>query len=361
MAALATLWPFDFRSRSPRWILDTNPSDVALNLGLLFPAGFLWRLTRPKALLPVNIDVLGLGLALSAVLESLQMFLPRCASPTDILMNGLGAWAGATLYTRLDRSWVDRICLALPLTKVLYLTVPLIGLQAIAAKGRYAAAVTLIPIAVFSASIAAEVYRRRAAAPWRFVVAFAALFNLAALPLWARMPRQALVLVPITLACAWLALRIAPKLPAGERRIEQIALRRALPSLGGFLLLIALPRFAGDLGELSGSAAGMYVLRDAAAFSVLGYVFSQLHGRGRFGPRAESRAVVLALATTALFGAVRSWQLVSELPELGMLVAAGTLGAAIHRAEVTVIRALRGMRSDRPSGQPPVPTTVSSV
>jgi glycopeptide antibiotics resistance protein len=364
MAALATLWPFDFRFRFPRWVLETSPSDVALNLGLLFPAGFLWRLARPKAILPSNLDVLGLGFLLSGLLEGLQMFLPRCASPTDILMNGLGAWAGAALYSRLDRSWVDRICLALPLTKVLYLTVPLIGLQAIAARGRYAAAGTLIPIAAFSASIAAEIYRKRAgAAPAasHFVLSFAALFNLAALPLWTRMPRQAVVLVPVTIAFAWLALRVAPKLPPGERRIEQIALRRALPSLGAFLVLIALPRFAGDLGELAGSAAGMYVLRDAAAFSVLGYVFSQLHGRGRFGPRAESRAVVLALVTTALFGAARSWELASELPELAMLVAAGTLGAAIHRAEVTVIRALRGLRSDRPSGQPTVTTTVTSV
>jgi hypothetical protein len=365
MAALATLWPFDFRFRSPRWTLESSPEDLVLNLGLLLPAGFLWRLARPKARLPANLDVLALGLAVSAVLEGLQMFLPRSASPTDILMNGLGAWAGAALYGRLDRSWVDRICLALPLTKVLYLTLPLVALQALAAKGRYAAAVTLLPIAVFSASIAAEIYRKRASATvpgaTRFASSFSALFNLAALPLWARMPRQATVLVPITFGLAWLALRIAPKLPPGERRIEQIALRRALPSLGAFLFLIALPRFAGDLGELSGSAAGMYVLRDAAAFSVLGYVFSQLHGRGRFGPRAESRAAVLALATTVLFGAVRSWELASELPELGMLVAAGTLGAAIHREELTVIRALRGLRSDRPSNQPPLPKTATSL
>jgi hypothetical protein len=364
MAALATLWPLDFRFQSPHWTLATTPADVILNLGLLFPAGFLWRLARPKALLFANLDVLALGLALSGLLEGLQMFLPRCASPTDILMNSIGAWAGAALYSRLDRSWVDRICLALPLTKVLYLTVPLIGLQALAAKGRYAAAVTLVPLAAFSASIAAEIYRKRAGArpiPSRFVLSFAALFGLAALPLWARLPRQAIILIPITLSFAWLALRIAPKMAPGERRIEQIALRRALPSLGAFLLMIALPRFAGDLGELRGSAAGLYVLRDAAAFSVLGYVFSQLHGRGRFGARTESRALFIAFGATALFGVLRSWELVTELPELGMLVAGGTLGAAIHRAEVNVIRALRGSKSDRPSGQPPVPSAAPSL
>jgi hypothetical protein len=97
MATLATLWPFDFRFQSPRWILATTPADIALNFGLLFPAGFLWRLARPKPLLAANVGVLGLGLALSGVLEGLQMYLPRCASPTDILMNGAGAWAGAAL------------------------------------------------------------------------------------------------------------------------------------------------------------------------------------------------------------------------------------------------------------------------
>jgi hypothetical protein len=361
MAALATLWPFDFRFRYPRWVLGTSPSDVVLNLGLLFPAGFLWRLYRPKALLPVNLDVLVLGLGLSAALEGLQMFLPRFATPSDILMNGVGAWAGAMLYARLDRSWVDHVCLALPLTKVLYLTIPLIGLQTLAARGRYSAIATLIPLAAFSATIAAEIYRQRLgpdAKPLRFATSFAALFALAVLPLWARLPRQGLVLVPISMGLAWLALRLPPRLQPGERRIEQIALRRALPSLGGFLVLIAVPRFAGDLGDLGGSAAGMYVLRDAAAFSVLGYVFSQLHARGRFGTKREPRAAILAIAVTAVFGALRSWQLESELPELGMLVAAGTLGAAIHRAELTVIRALRGSASDRPSAQPPVTTAA---
>lgn len=363
MAALATLWPLDFRFQSPHWTLATTPEDIVLNLGLLFPAGFLWRLARPNAV-AANLDVLGFGLALSGVLEGLQMFLPRCASPTDVLMNGVGAWAGAALYSQLDRSWVERICLALPLTKVLYLTVPLVGLQALAATGRYAAAVTLVPLAAFSASIAAEIYRKHAGTrpvARRFVLSFAALFGLAALPLWARLPRQALILIPITLSFAWLALRIVPKTPPGERRIEQIALRRALPSLGAFLLMIALPRFAGHLGELGGSDAGLYVLRDAAAFSVLGYVFSQLHGRGRFGARTESRAVLIAFVATALFGVLRAWQLASELPELAILVAGGTLGATIHRAEVTVIRALRGSSSDRPSGQPSAPNTVPSV
>jgi hypothetical protein len=364
MAALATLWPLDFRFRHPHVVLASSPYDVALNLGLLLPAGFLWRLSKPTSRLPANLDVLFLGLALSAVLESLQMFLPRSASPTDVLMNGLGAWAGATLYRRLDHGWIDRICLALPLTKVLYLTVPLIGLQSLTARGRYAAAATLVPLAAFSASIAAEIYRKRVGAgpaATRFVLTFAALFNLAALPLWARLPRHAFVLVPITIAFAWLALRIPPRLAPGERRIEQVALRRALPSLGAFFLLIALPRFAGDLGDLGGSAAGMYVLRDAAAFSVLGYVVSQLHGRGRFGARTEARAVWLAVLVTAVFGLLRSWELALELRELGLLVAAVTLGAMIHRAEVTVIRALRGSRSDPPLSQPPITSTSPSL
>ncbi len=363
MAALATLWPFDFRFRYPRWILGTSLSDVVLNLGLLFPAGFLWRLYRPKAFLPANLDVLVLGLALSGMLEGLQMFLPRFASPSDILLNGLGAWAGAMLYSRLDRTWVDHVCLALPLTKVLYLTIPLIGLQTLAARGRYSAIATLIPLAAFSATIAAEIYRQRLgpeARPLRFMTSFAALFALAALPLWARMPRQGFVLVPISMGLAWVALRLKPRLQPGERRIEQIALRRALPSLGAFLVLIALPRFAGDLGDLGGSAAGMYVLRDAATFSVIGYVFSQLHARGRFGTKREPRAAIVAIVVTVVFGALRSWQLATELPELGMLVAAGTLGAAIHRAELTVIRALRGSHTDRPSAQPPVTTAAST-
>jgi hypothetical protein len=366
MAALATLWPLDFRFRSPRIWLGVSAEDLVLNLGLLLPAGFLWRLARPqpRIRIPANLDVLALGLGLSTVLEGLQLFLSRNASPIDVVMNGLGAWAGAALYSRLERGWVDRICLALPLTKVLYLTVPLIGLQAWTARGRYAAIATLLPLAAFSASIAAELYRKsghRSMA--RFVVGFAAVFGLIAAPLWARLPVHALVLFPITSTFAWLALRLPPRVPPGERRIELVALKRALPFLGAYLVVIALPRFAGYLSDLGGATAGLYVLRDAAAFSVLGYVFSQLHAR-RFGGRAESRAAIAAMIATALFGALRSWQLVSELPELGMLVAAGTLGATIHRAELTAIRALRGSTSVRPDGRaskPSLPAPVESV
>ena len=46
----------------------SSPQDLVLNLGLLFPAGFLWRLARPHARFAANLDVLLLGLGLSALI-----------------------------------------------------------------------------------------------------------------------------------------------------------------------------------------------------------------------------------------------------------------------------------------------------
>ncbi|HKU39575.1 MAG TPA: VanZ family protein, partial [Polyangiales bacterium] len=126
MAALATLWPFEFRPFAGHWIAESTVEDVLLNLGLLAPAGFLWRIAQPGRRLVASLDALALGALLSALLESVQLFLPaRCASPTDVFMNAVGAWAGACLHDALRRryadAWLVRVCLTLPLTKLLYL------------------------------------------------------------------------------------------------------------------------------------------------------------------------------------------------------------------------------------------------
>ncbi|HKO53932.1 MAG TPA: hypothetical protein VJV79_39765, partial [Polyangiaceae bacterium] len=73
MAALATLWPLDFTWQPLEVLLGTTVEDVILNLGLLLPAGFLWRLAHPIRRAPKCLDVLALGVCLSALLEALQL------------------------------------------------------------------------------------------------------------------------------------------------------------------------------------------------------------------------------------------------------------------------------------------------
>lgn len=359
MAALATLWPLNFRLQPLQVIFASSVEDVVLNLGLLLPAGFLWRLAHPVRRAPKCLDVLVLGVGFSALLEVLQFFLPsRCASPTDVVLNGLGAWTGAGLHawlkSRYRHAWLDRVCLALPLTKLLYLTVPLIGLQAWTAGP--AAVLGLIPLVVFSATIAAELHARITAEAgmdrardtlWRFAGGFALLFNLAASPLWARMPDQAGVLVILAFAAALVASFLERWLATRERRFELVAVRRALPWFAGYLALAAWQPVGGQLSALGGAARGLLLLRDVAAFSVLGYMLSQLHSRRPLSTWRWRTAGWLLLAVPA-FGAIRLWSGTPDAAELALLLGAGGLGAAIHRAELAVVRALRGPASDRP-------------
>jgi hypothetical protein len=358
MAALATLWPLDFQLRIGPLVFQSTTEDVLLNLGLLFPAGFLWRIARPASRSRAGLDGLALGLGLSSLLEGLQLFLPaRCASPTDVLMNGLGAWAGAMAHDALRRryrdGWLVRVCLTLPLTKLLYLCAPLIALQAWSAGDRLGAA-ALLPLAAFAARIAAALSRRVRAAglgtrtaprereAWAFALGFTGVFCIVSSPLGVHMPRAALVVAGGSALCARVAFALESGVSAGERRFEVASVLRSLPWFAGYLAIVGVQQFAVEPGS-HGAARGLFLLRDVAAFSVLGYVLSQLHGRGMFAGWSVYRlSAACALVLAAAFGALRHQPGASDLAELGLLVASAIVGSSIHRAEVGVIRALRG-------------------
>jgi glycopeptide antibiotics resistance protein len=96
LIVLATLMPFQL-ALPARFALDfeVRASDLALNLVMLAPLGFLAALRF--GLGPAR--GLVLGALLSATLELLQLFVPaRCPSLYDVAMNALGAGVGALLY-----------------------------------------------------------------------------------------------------------------------------------------------------------------------------------------------------------------------------------------------------------------------
>ena len=359
MAALATVWPLDFQLPVGRVVFGTTPEDVLLNVGLLFPAGFLWRIARPGRRWPGSLDGLALGIGLSSLLEGLQLFLPmRCASPTDVVMNGLGAWAGALAHDALRRryadAWLSRVCLTLPLTKLLYLCAPLIALQAWSAADRLDAA-ALLPLAAFTARVAAALQRRARAAglgartdtvrerdAWGFAFGFAGVFALVSSPIAVHMPREALAIAFGSTLLARVAFALESGTSAGERRFEVSSVLRALPWFGLYLALVGVQQFHVEPGR-HGATRGLFLLRDVAAFSVLGYMLSQLHGRGMFARWSVYRlSSACALGLGATFGALRHWHGAADLAELALLVASAIVGCSIHRAEVGVVRAMRG-------------------
>jgi VanZ family protein len=78
--------------RGPYWVLR----DAIANFLLYIPLGFAYARMRGAVGLGLTVEGVLVGLSLSTVCEVYQVFSPvRFPSMTDVLMNSLGALAGA--------------------------------------------------------------------------------------------------------------------------------------------------------------------------------------------------------------------------------------------------------------------------
>jgi len=350
LAALATLSPFDF-GRVPLhgYSLWLSRSDIALNLALLFPAGFLFRLARGGRGGASCWDALALGLAFSFALELLQTFLPsRVSSPIDVLTNGLGAWAGALTHSRLG-PWLDQrlqkqLSLHLPLANILYLLVPLCSLDALSTP-HWQAGAGALPLAAFMAWIAAGLYKHRLLAgqrpfAWRYSCAIGAVFGVGYLPSASSLPLLLAALSGSTVCLTRLAIAVVARIPKTERRFVPSTIRGALPWFLGYLLILGV-RSRLDPQFVAGQPDAMLLLRDVAAFTLFGYLVSELRARSM---ASSVRVVVSAVAVGALIGAVcillRDGEraLVASLQAVLALALATLTGAIIHRAQLRLVR-----------------------
>src|SRR5262245_47975269 len=104
ITAVITLAPFRFAlpgAVSLSWKLD--PMDIIANMLLSLPLGFLYRVAAGRAV-PRSPMAIWIGAALaSALLETVQIFLPgRYPSLVDVMTNSLGALGGAALHERIE-------------------------------------------------------------------------------------------------------------------------------------------------------------------------------------------------------------------------------------------------------------------
>ena len=120
------------------------------NVLLFLPLGFLFRASAASERGRRPGTALVLGVVASAAIEAVQVYLPgRFPSLVDVATNALGAWAGARLHARvrarLDADLVRGLALELPLVNLVYLLVPLLWLDGMAA-GRDAGRLVLVPL-----------------------------------------------------------------------------------------------------------------------------------------------------------------------------------------------------------------------
>jgi VanZ family protein len=359
MALLATLSPFDFVAGPLRPLhVWWGVEDVALNLLLFFPAGFLWTLTRTRRSL---LGALVLGTTLSLAVELAQMWLPgRHGNVVDVFANGLGALAGAAcqraLATSLARVLSAERLLELPLTGSLYLLAPVLMLHGFAARDPLHASLAF-PLCPFVATIASALYRRRlerpgAPHPPRYMALFASAFVALQLPAVLIMPYLSLAFAGGVLICAApLASRREAAAPV-QRRFEVRTVLRALPWYALFMLGLATfsasagPSHAGFEHDARGQA--FVLLRTVASCTLLGYLFAELRSRSTVSERAlVASAALLGMVTGLAFTLPKGTHQAAALSVVLLsLAAAAAAGALLHRAQVRVVRALAHLAPD---------------
>jgi glycopeptide antibiotics resistance protein len=380
LAALATLTPFNFVGHVHGYTWATTRSDIALNLAFLFPVGFLLRLARAERAWPLALDALGLGILVSCALELSQLFLPtRVTSPTDVLTNGLGAWAGGLAHARvgsyLDRRLQRQLSLHLPLANLLYLVVPLISLDAMATRSWHGCLPEL-PLTLFIAEIAAGLYKHRLEGEWKpFPNAFSAtiglVFGIGYMPIAVSAPLLWWVSMPAVALLTRFVIAFGTRLPATERRFVPITVARAAPFFFWYVLLLGAHDWLGGLWHpeakrVDVSMSGVQVLalallRDVTAFTLVGYLGSELQARSPESIRRIFARILLFAVPASLYVGGLRFDAVSlaTFGHVSLLVAGTVAGGLIHRAQLRLVRSWsrNSMRPARPSflsasGQP---------
>jgi VanZ family protein len=368
ITAVITLAPFRF-ARPPAlqlsWLMD--PGDVVANVLLFVPLGFLFRAAARSRAGRHPLGALVAGLAASAALEAAQLFLPgRFPSLVDVAANGLGAYLGSRVnqrvVARLDADLVRGLALELPLMNLVYLLVPLLWLDGMAA-GREAGRLVLVPLLGLAGGLVIAAIWRHTGLVARTPNELAALagcwYAVGAFPGLVRRPwlllAGSVMIALIVRLEAGRPLRAAP-----DRRFELSTLRRVWPLLGGYLILSALwplpwtarPWQGGwglaDLADMPGIVPMLRALEYLAAFTLLGYTVAEARGR-RVEPQGRLAVWVAAvcLAAAAVLEGLRGFHPAHGASALALLLAgaAGLYGGLIYRRQLAAVRALTGARS----------------
>lgn len=343
------------------------PDDVAANLALFLPIGFLYRLTRGR-----RRTALLLGAGLSAGIETAQVFIPvRTASAVDLLTNTLGTALGVWLHDRLAAHLAvtprlaGRLALEIPLMGFLYLLVPLLWVNTLTLGALPERWVLTALIGACGAGVLSEVARQ-----WwgpaglrsggRAALAAGVWFLAGAGPGLVR----PLPMLALTAGVALLAGGLAAlPLRSPDRRFERAVLRRLLPVFAAYLLLAALwppgrplAPWHGMLGLTNQledeSVSSLFPLIEyLAAFTLLGYLSAEWRGRSELPLRRDlPRLLVTALAGAVALEGLAGFQAGPGASLLRVAVVAGgaVFGGSLYHLQRAQVRSLLG----RPPAQP---------
>jgi glycopeptide antibiotics resistance protein len=366
---LITWAPFDF-AWQPAYALTTvwTWSDLVLNVVMFVPLGFFFQSAHARSGAHAWWVVGLLGAALSAGIEGGQLFLAsRYTSHLDVVTNGLGAALGARVFEllrpriRVGSGAVSALALELPLTGLVMLLVPLLWVFGFASAGS-ARLWLLLPVATFGGAVLGAVhgaYLEPSTRAGRGALALvvAGWFLVAALPGAATHWEVLLTGVAVAVGAAVLRSLAASRARArdGAQRVELPTLRLVLPLFASYVTLASLWPFSAVDGVWRGGWALapardglsrvllMQSLEYLAAFTVVGYITAELHGRRNVSyaeawPRVLRRAGALVL----LLECARGWN--STIGASGALallaIGAGLFGGWLYHLQRDHVRTL---------------------
>jgi len=365
LTVVITLSPFDFAVRRFRISLAFSAADVAANIALFFPLGFLGRgLTDGSA--RSGRRVVWIAAVCSLCIETAQLFLRRrYAAPADVLANTAGAWLGVVVRDRIERwaLWhprlVGRVGLDVPLVGVLYLLVPQLWLSSVGLIEDPRRSVTTLLLGCAGSIVLVALHRNR----WQSGVRVAThvvpplavlWFMTGALPAATASPGAFGALgLSVAGLTAWLLRRPAA---ASESRFEQATLRRFVPIFMAYVIVAALwPPFRrmtpwhGALlfeNRLNGASVVdvLLLLEQVGGFTLLGYAVAEWRGRRELSLASDLPPLVGAAALCAL--GLEAVQGVTSGPGASLMRAAlatsGTAyGVAVYHLARQHVRALR--------------------
>ena len=274
--------------------LNTYPADVIENVIMFLPVGFLYRLIfkRRGAWL--------LGALISACIEIGQIFIPaRTPSPTDLLVNTLGAGLGALFYDLLSSrialtpKMIGRLRLETPLMIFMYLLIPLLWVNSLAlAESKQRWPLTFL-IGVCGAIVFNDVYRN-----WLNSKGLRLMIRISfSTGVWFLFGAGISLLYPFPIIWVMLAvilvtvvITIMPR-QFSDRRFEHDTMQRLIPIFTLYIILLALWPLDRPFTDWHGMFGLTNQIQDTewegllprieylGAFSILGYLTAEWRGR----------------------------------------------------------------------------------
>ena len=365
LVALLTLSPFRFawpHAWEVMWWSDLH--DAPANFLLFLPVGYFFRLTLARDYPRAALWALLFGFAVSTTVETLQLFLPRGASLTDVIANATGAAAGAILCNavrrRLHRLLPSVLTLEHPSLNLVYLSLPLMLLTGVEVDPESERAWLLAPLGALGALVLTGLWRYRFSAAVqmpRLILAFAVFvwFLFGGITGLASSPHIVAQCAVGIFAFTLVLLYVRGAVKDYKGRFEHKVLATVWPCFLVYLAMLVLwpreepfmPFYVGaafpDIGH--NRHITVRIAEQIAALTFLGYLIAESFGRSPLAPRKLFARNVAIASLGALMVEIGHGFLHGDMASIPRWLL-GSLGAAfgvwLHAAQLSVVQILRG-------------------